>query len=204
MMRHLSSNRLGDFAAIYEEDVELVSVARPPSASLDRLAEHLFARRQVVHAQWEQAPDDKGTAVSMLTTTIEHEGAQTLSAAVVEAAEMLSELLGCAQLGIRVTTLHGPMCPRFHVDQVPCRLLFTVSGPGTEWIPNQEVDWGLFADRSTDTPPLRAAGDIQRLATGSWSLLKGGSWVDGYDGVVHRSPHEDQARLLVSLVPLFC
>jgi len=202
-MRHLSSDQLGDFAAIYEEDVELVSVARPQPTTLDRLAERLFARRQLIHAQWEQAAGDLDAPVSALSRFVEHDEALALSEAIAHASEVLSELLGCDQVGMRVTTLHAPMCPRFHVDQVPCRMLFTLSGPGTEWIPNKDVDWALLADRDTDEPPIRPPGGIRQLATGSWSLLKGGAWDERYNGVVHRSPHGDGVRLLVSLDPLF-
>ena len=203
MMRHLLSDEAGDFAAIYDEDVELVSVARPASAPLAALAEQLFASRQVVQAQWEQAagdPDAPSAALSMVTDA-DWLGALTEEVAL--ASDMLSELLGCERVGIRVTTLRSPMCPRFHADHVPCRMLITVSGPGTEWIPSDHVNRALLACRDSDAPPIRDGGDIKHLATGNWSLLKGGAWDGRFGGVVHRSPHGAGERLLLSLDPVF-
>ena len=73
---------------------------------------------------------------------------------------IMGELMGCDQVGIRLETLSAPMCPRFHVDHVPCRMLITLSGAGTEWIHNSDVDWAVFADLETSAPPLQAHKEI--------------------------------------------
>jgi len=39
-----------------------------------------------------------------------------------------------AAAGTRITTLDRAMCPRFHVDRVPVRLIVTWGGPGTQWL----------------------------------------------------------------------
>ena len=44
---------------------------------------------------------------------------------------------------------------------------------------------------------------IQELKVGHWSLLKGGSWINNFNGVVHRSPDTSDTRLLLSLDPVF-
>ena len=203
MMHCLLSDRTGDFAAIYDENVELVSVARPASGPLDALAEHLFASRRDVQTQWEQAARDADAPLAALSGSVDPERLGALCEEVALAGDMLSELLGCERMGIRVTTLRRPMCPRFHVDHVPCRLLVTIGGPGTEWIANGDVDRARLADRDTDAPPIRPGRDIRRLATRSWSLLKGGAWDGRFGGVVHRSPHQPAERLLLSFDPLF-
>ena len=203
MMHCLLSDRTGDFAAIYDENVELVSVARPASSSLDALAEHLFASRRDVQTQWEQAARDADAPMAALSESVDAERLGALSKEITLASDMLSELVGCERIGIRVTTLRRPMCPRFHVDHVPCRMLVTIGGPGTEWIASGDVDRALLAARDTDAPPIRRGGDIKRLATRSWSLLKGGAWDDRFGGVVHRSPQETVERLLLSFDPLF-
>ncbi len=201
MMRHLLDGQAGDFAAIYDEDVELVSVGRP--ASLEALAERLFASRQVVQAQWEQAVGDAEAPLAALSKSIDADWLGALSEEVALAGDLLGELLGCERIGIRVTTLRGPMCPRFHADQVPCRMLITAHGPGTDWIASDDVNRALLADHATDAPPIQAGRDIKRLPTGNWSLLKGGAWNDRFGGVVHRSPHGAGERLLLSLDPVF-
>ena len=203
MMRHLLSDQTGDFAAIHDEDVELVSVARPASDSLEALAEQLFASRQVVQAQWEQAAGDPDAPSAALSMSMDADWLGALSEEVALAADLLSELVGCERIGIRVTTLRGPMCPRFHADQVLCRMLITVRGPGTEWIPSDDVNRALMADRDSDALPIRDGGGIKHLATGNWSLLKGGAWNQRFGGVVHRSPHGAGERLLLSFDPVF-
>ena len=64
------------------------------------------------------------------------------------------------------------MCPSFHVDKIPCRLLITLSGNGTEWIPNSDVDWPVFTDPADQSIPLRSGATVQQLPAGHWSLLK--------------------------------
>jgi hypothetical protein len=38
-------------------------------------------------------------------------------------------LVGARRVGLRLRVLDGAMCPRFHVDNVPLRLLTTYAGP---------------------------------------------------------------------------
>ena len=202
-MHCLLTDRTDDFAAIYDEDVEFVSVARPPSGPLEAVAERLFMSRQAVQTEWEQAAGDPDAPLAALSMGIDADWLGALGEEIALASDMLGELVGCERVGIRVTTLRRPMCPRFHVDHVPCRMLVTIRGPGTEWIANGDVDRALLAARETDAPPIRFGGDIRRVPTRNWSLLKGGAWDHGFGGVVHRSPHGTDERLLLSFDPLF-
>ena len=43
------------------------------------------------------------------------------------------------EVDIRVSHLRASMCPRFHGDMVPTRLITTLTEPGTEWIPQKYV-----------------------------------------------------------------
>ena len=93
------------------------------------------------------------------------------------------------------------MCPIFHVDNIPCRFLVTLYGSGTEWIPHDEVDWKIFDIKDANKNPLKDGSKIKNFRTGEWSLLKGGSWQENFNGVVHRSPHNNKERLLLSIDP---
>mgnify|MGYP000510057346 CR=1 FL=1 len=42
--------------------------------------------------------------------------------------------------GLRLTALDRAMCPRFHFDRIPCRLVTTYQGLATQWLPNHLVD----------------------------------------------------------------
>ena len=59
-------------------------------------------------------------------------------------ADMMACLFGVSGVGVRVTALEKPMCPRFHVDRIPVRLLCTYGGPGSQWLPAPSVPAGLL------------------------------------------------------------
>ena len=53
---------------------------------------------------------------------------------------MLRYLFELKSVGLRLTALGHAMCPRFHVDRVPCRLATTYFGSATEWLPHDRVN----------------------------------------------------------------
>jgi hypothetical protein len=61
----------------------------------------------------------------------------------------------------------------------------------------------LGAGKTTILSHILNNRSIQQIKTGQWSLLKGSGWNNKYQGLVHRSPHETEARLLLSLDPIF-
>ena len=201
-MQIVESNKLSDLKMIYSDDVELVSIARTNSTTIEELSQRLLELRTPLKLQWKQALEDHETADSQLPETIDTEVRATLVGLIVESSEVFGELMKCSQIGVRLATLRSPMCPRFHVDQIPCRMIITLAGTGTEWIPNKGVNWSDFSDLSNDRAPLNDSGTIQQLETGNWSILKGGAWTSGYQGLVHRSPHDYSERLLLSLDPV--
>ncbi|WP_060483820.1 DUF1826 domain-containing protein [Pseudomonas sp. NBRC 111123] len=103
-------------------------------------------------------------------------------------------LLGARRVGLRLRVLQGAMCPRFHVDNVPLRLLTTYVGPGSEWLEEGVVERvGLH---------LAAApvDNIRSLKPGEVAVLKGEKWLGNEGaGLIHRSPASEQRRLLLSL-----
>lgn len=103
-------------------------------------------------------------------------------------------LVGARRVGLRLRVLDSPMCPRFHVDNVPLRLLTTYVGPGSEWLQERVSRRG---ELHTAQPSV---DNIQQLQAGEVAILKGEKW-QGNEGVglVHRSPSAQQGRLLLSL-----
>lgn len=126
---------------------------------------------------------------------------------VVELSEMFACLFELEQVGLRLQVLDQPMCPRFHVDRVPCRLTATFSGPGTQWLTNQQVNRDFLGPKHPPEEDMegqlfsRGTG-IQQLKAGEVGLMKG-SWWEGQEslGLVHRSPglQAEQKRLLLTL-----
>lgn len=119
-------------------------------------------------------------------------------------------LLGVGTVGLRLRTLDLAMCPRFHVDNIPARLVTTYGAIGSEWLANADVDrtqLGLRANNLSDREVNLYRGEavIRRLPAFSVALMKGESWQGNEGlGLVHRSPAITpcQRRLLLTLDPV--
>lgn len=111
--------------------------------------------------------------------------------------EMFSELFGLREIGVRLAVLTNAMCPKFHVDHVPCRLISTYSGSTTEWINNK------YVERSqAKGVVVKDKQHVQHLQLGDVALLKGDAW-EGNEGkgLVHRSPaaSPEMPRLVLTM-----
>jgi len=104
---------------------------------------------------------------------------------------MLAKSLGVDHVKIRLDVTDEVMCPKFHVDNVPARLLCTYRGAGTEYVPA-----GLEADPTS----------IRQVGRGAAALFRGGAWPgDERTGLLHRSPDPEAgtgARLLLVIDPV--
>jgi len=124
--------------------------------------------------------------------------------------EVLSELTGCDSVGVRLARLETALCPRFHVDKVTVRLVCTLLGAGTEYLPTEGANrrfLGHQARAESDelSGLLRGGARVQRATAGDIVLLKGEAWPGNQDrGAVHRSPSASTSdpRLVLTLDPL--
>jgi hypothetical protein len=99
------------------------------------------------------------------------------------------------------------MCPRFHFDRIPCRLVTTYHGKATEWLPHRVVDRSKLGNGNQGQPDDKSGlfhhkNDIHRLKEGDVALLKGEKWQGNEGaGLVHRSPPvlSGEYRLLLTL-----
>ena len=136
-----------------------------------------------------------------LTDLPADEGSELLRSDVAMLAEILGELVDCPSVGLRLARVESAMCPRWHIDRVPIRMLCTYAGSGTEWLDDQGVDKRRLSDADI------VDASCQRAASAEVVLLKGGLW-QGNEGLgaIHRSPviaPEEQPRLLLTLDPLW-
>lgn len=126
---------------------------------------------------------------------------------IAELVDMFCSLFELKQVGLRLTALNKAMCPKFHVDRVPCRLITTYQGIATEWLQHHCVDRSKLGAGSNGLPDnesgiYQKASDIQQLSNADVALLKGESWQGNEGaGLVHRSPapENDEHRLLLTL-----
>ncbi|KZN17342.1 MULTISPECIES: DUF1826 domain-containing protein [Pseudomonas] len=108
-------------------------------------------------------------------------------------------LLGAQRIGLRLRVLDTAMCPRFHVDHVPVRLITTYAGIGSQWLKEGAMDrWQLG---KPDAEP-QDESLIQQITSGEVALLKGEKWHgnEGF-GLIHRSPQPapGERRLILTL-----
>ena len=130
-------------------------------------------------------------------------------------ADMLTTLFNCDSVGLRLVPLSSPMCPSFHVDNIPVRLIHTYVGSGTDWLPGEALQ---------DSPPDDPAGHFARTNTGKYflqsevrtlgtfdaALLKGAAWPEHeHMAAVHRSglsrnpaAQSYENRVLLTLDPM--
>lgn len=108
-------------------------------------------------------------------------------------------LLGAKHVGLRLRVLDKAMCPRFHVDHVPVRLITTYCGIGSQWLKEGAMDRRQLG--SAEAEP-KDDSLIKQIASGEVALLKGEKWHgnEGF-GLIHRSPQlvSGERRLILTL-----
>lgn len=122
------------------------------------------------------------------------DGKETLVNNICELVDMYQCLFEPAQIGVRLATLQRAMCPKFHVDFLPARMVTCFSGAGTQWLPEPENDNPRIPESEPDS--------FEQIGTGDVALLKGDGWFENEGfGVVHRSPPvaEGETRMFLSL-----
>lgn len=108
-------------------------------------------------------------------------------------------LFDVKRIGLRLRILDKAMCPRFHVDHVPVRLITSYAGIGSEW-----REEGVMARRRLGDPAAEPndAALIKRAEAGHVLLAKGEKWIGNEGGgLIHRSPQPPagERRLLLTL-----
>lgn len=89
--------------------------------------------------------------------------------------------LGSDAISFCLATERG--CQRYHVDQVPMRLLVTYSGQGTEWLPDEAADRGAWANGDTNEHIVKNSSARQFMNPWDIALFRGGP-----KGLLHRTP----------------
>lgn len=183
---------------IFRDEVNLVVWERRLPDECADFA-HTFAREAGVFERFVGIEANDSLDQILPAWALDLPGARAWLADVQQTVEMYRCLFEPAAVGVRLHVLAETMCPRFHTDRVPARLLVTYAGRGTEWLPEQLV---TRADGPGPLPEqVVSALDIQVMPTGAVSLLKGEAWIGNEGrGLVHRSPAPgDSPRLVLGL-----
>ncbi|VXD04750.1 conserved hypothetical protein [Pseudomonas sp. 8Z] len=108
-------------------------------------------------------------------------------------------LLDARRIGLRLRVLDKAMCPRFHVDHVPLRLITSYAGVGSDWLAEGAMPRSALGQPGAEPQDVRL---IQRLGVGHVALAKGEKWQGNEGrGLIHRSPQPPagERRLLLTL-----
>ncbi len=203
--RFVHGNDLMVFTSIYQDDCNIAVWERDLSTQLQQDVEEYLSANTGLQASMVVSPDNAASATHKTL------GGSKLTAELSENIAELVDIFCCLfeleRVGLRLTALDGAMCPRFHVDRVPTRLVTTFQGIATEWLPHDVVDrrkLGLGNGGKSDEESgiFSTKEDIKQLSSGDVALLKGEGW-EGNEGagLVHRSPllAKGEKRLLLTL-----
>lgn len=189
---------------VYEDDVNIVIWNRELSEKLSQSVRNFLMANPGYQSVMTVAPED---AYESLLESFGNAECTDLAENVAELVDMFCCLFDLKRAGLRLTALDSAMCPKFHVDRVPGRLVTTFEGVATQWLPHESVTrskLGTGSEGKADNVYglYKHESDIRQLACGDVAILKGESWEGNENaGLVHRSPAvpENQSRLLLTL-----
>lgn len=89
---------------------------------------------------------------------------------------------------LRLETTASDGCRRFHVDRTELRLLCTYRGPGTQWLPDAQVD-RVAQEGGAPNEDIVRGGEASQFRPYWVGILKGDAYPgNAGHGLVHRSP----------------
>ena len=203
--RSTEGSDVGALTDIYRDDTNITVWKRPlPDellSSVDAFIRTAVLKKAVL------AVTAKDTHEVLVSAFGEEQISHTLSDDIAQLVDMFCCLFDLKRAGLRLTIMDSAMCPKFHVDKIPCRLVCTYHGIATEWLPNHLIDRtklgaGSLGETDEESGLFNNTNTIQRLSRGDVALIKGEYW-EGNEGagLVHRSPPiaSGANRLLLTL-----
>lgn len=192
-------------ADIYEAEVNIAiwtrQLSQPIVSDVKAFLEEVGHYQKTFHAR----PEEIYQTLTANNEELHHY--EALCTDITELVELFCFLFDRKTVGLRITKLETAMCPRFHVDRVPCRLVCTYQGVGSQWLPHNVIDRSKLGVGSNGLLDQQSGlycshEDIQQITVGDVSILKGELWEGNENaGLVHRSPEvaDESARLLLTL-----
>jgi len=193
------------FSSIYQQETHIVIWQRSLSTSLSQSAETILYTKPSLEISMVLSPRD---AFETLQKALgPSQASEVLSRDIAQLVDMFCSLFEQKRAVIRLSALDRTMCPRFHVDWVPCRLITTYQGVATEWLPHNVADRSKLGTGNMGKPDelsglFDSSSDIQQLNCGDIALLKGEIWENNEGaGLIHRSPQLSggNRRLLLTI-----
>ena len=91
-------------------------------------------------------------------------------------------------LNFSLTTSRG--CKRYHIDNVPVRLLVTYYGKGTEWVPSNACNYSAYYNGKQNEKIILNKNKKKFIEPWHIAIFKGQKSIRGEKGILHRTPDE--------------
>jgi len=190
---------------IYQEDTNMVVWKRNLANNLEQAADAIIESQPTLEELLVVSPEEAFDSVKKLLGGSPE--AEVLAEDIANLVDMFCCLFDLKRGALRMTVLDRAMCPRFHVDRVPCRLVTTYQGIATEWLPHNVADRSKLGTGNMGKPDelsglFEHISDIQQLKSGDVGLMKGELWHNNEGaGLIHRSPQvpNNTRRLVLTL-----
>ena len=198
-------NHIDVLADIYQENTNIVVWKRSLTDELLEASISILSTNPDLEISLVVSPQD---TVSNLQARLDSSKmAMILIEDIHKLVNMFCDLFDLKRVGLRLTSLKHAMCPRFHVDNVPCRLITTYQGIATEWLSHGNADRSKLGVGNKGKPDSQSGiyqdeSDVQQLSQGDVALLKGEAWVGNErKGLIHRSPqlYDQASRLILTI-----
>jgi len=192
-------------AEIYQSSFNIAIWQRRLPATMMDAVDHMIQTTKPLTLVQRVTPDNTATYIRDKLSDAACAGALSEDIALI--VDMFCCLFGVEEAGLRLTTLDSAMCPKFHVDQIPCRLVTTYTGTATQWLDNEQIDRRKLGKASVGVADhlsglYQNEKSLQQMQAGDVALLKGSGWKGNENkGLVHRSPPLmlNERRLLLTL-----
>jgi len=191
------------FGDIYQSDINIAIWQRKLPTALQNSVKTFLELNPTFEKKMILTPQD---ALSRVSESFNNNMTE-VSEDIANLVDMFCYLFELKQAAMRLNVLDQAMCPKFHVDRVPCRLVTTYQSIASEWLPHEVIDhtklgWGSNGLPDSESGLYQSESDIQQLSCGDVALLKGTLWEGNENtGLVHRSPvvPANEKRLILTL-----
>lgn len=181
---------VAELTAIYRDDINLVVLPRTLDVETQSTVRALATGPEFTAAV---QVDASRPSLSSLPFA-DRDDAAPLIADIRFWIQACAELFDAEQIGLRICHSRSVMCPRFHIDRVPVRLVCAYAGPSLQWLAESDVDRSFLGHNAgglsdENSGLIRRTDAIQHVPPQAIALCRGEAW-PGQAGraSVHRSP----------------
>ena len=101
---------------------------------------------------------------------------------------LYSDIIKKNSLNFSLKTSRG--CKRYHIDNVPVRLLVTYYGKGTEWLPRDACNYSAYYNGESNDKIIKIKNRSKFIKPWSIAVFKGQKFKGGTEAILHRTPNE--------------